>query len=194
MNNQILIAISNTATILMGLILIGLFIHFLQFLLVKLFVNAFGSKFSNIFFNKITFIGVMHHELSHALFAFITGAKVVKISLFKPNKENCSLGHVLYATRGMFIFRCIQDFFAAIAPVVCGCISIFCMIYFIPFNAVWQYIVFGFIILCIFIHIDLSTADLKAMLKGIPILIVILFCIFYFTKFNFIEYIISLFR
>lgn len=194
MNNQIIIAISNTAAIMMSIIIIGLFIYFLQYIIAKLFTSIFGATFTNIFLNKITFIGVVHHELSHAIFAFLTGAQVVKVSLFKYNEENGSLGEVIYYSRGIFIMRWIQDFFSSIAPVVCGVASIFCMIYFIPYNAIWQYILFGFIIFSIFIHMDMSIQDIKVSLKGLPIFIIIIFCIFYFTKFNLIGYVVDWFK
>lgn len=194
MNNQIIIAISNTAAIMMSIIIIGLFIYFLQYIIAKLFTSVFGATFTNIFLNKITFIGVVHHELSHAIFAFLTGAQVVKVSLFKYNEENGSLGEVIYYSRGIFIMRWIQDFFSSIAPVVCGAASIFCMIYFIPYNAIWQYILFGFIIFSIFIHMDMSIQDIKVSLKGLPIFIIIIFCIFYFTKFNLIGYVVDWFK
>lgn len=37
MNNQIIIAISNTTAIMMSIIIIGLFIYFLQYIIAKLF-------------------------------------------------------------------------------------------------------------------------------------------------------------
>ena len=185
MDNPILIAIYNTAIVMFLILAVGLLIGGLKLLLTKLLVNVFGANFADFFLNKFTFIGVVHHELSHALFAILTGAKVVEIHLFKIEED--SLGKMVYISRGIFLTRCIQDFLTAIAPTVCGGISIFCMIYFIPFNAVWQYIVFGFLILCIFIHMEMSIQDIKVGAKGIPILLIIIFCVFYFTKVDLIS-------
>jgi len=194
MNNQVIIAISNTAAVILAIICIGLFIHFIQFLINLLFSKLIGQDATYIFLNKITFIGVIHHELSHALLAFITGAKVVKVKLFKYDEENGSLGQVVFYPRGPFLLRCIQDLFSSIAPTLCGGISIFCLVHFITYNAIWKYIIFGILIFCIFIHMDMSTQDLKIAAKGIPILIITLFAIFYFTNFSLINYAIEYFK
>ena len=146
MSNQIITAISNTAAVILVIIYFGLFIHFIQFLINLLFSKMIGPDATYIFLNKITFIGVIHHELSHALLAFITGAKIVQVKLFKYDEEDGSLGQVVFYPRGPLLLRCIQDLFSSIAPTLCGGVSIFCLIYFITYDAIWKYIVFGILI------------------------------------------------
>ena len=65
-----------------------------------------GDSFTYFIFNRLTFIGVFHHELSHALLATVTGAKVTKIVFFHPDGDR--LGYVEYVTRGNIIMRSIQ--------------------------------------------------------------------------------------
>ena len=55
-----------------------------------------GDSFTYFIFNRLTFIGVFHHELSHALLATVTGAKVTKIVFFHPDGDR--LGYVTYST------------------------------------------------------------------------------------------------
>ena len=79
------------------------------------------------FSNYVLFFGVVVHELSHALFALITGAKITKIVLFKP--DNGSLGHVEFQTRGDAFSRALQLSVSACAPVVVGSILLTALIF-----------------------------------------------------------------
>ena len=79
-------ALINTVFIIFCILVVGLFMELFQSLLTKIFTRVFGSKFAYTFLNRITFIGVMHHELSHALFTLLTGARIEKMNLFKPNE------------------------------------------------------------------------------------------------------------
>lgn len=61
------------------------------------------------FDTRLTYIGVIHHELSHAFLAILTGAKVLKISLAKKGTvHNGQLGSVTFAPRGPKVIRNIQ--------------------------------------------------------------------------------------
>lgn len=124
MNNQTTNAIINTVFVLVGIILFGLFIEGIQKIIAKIISRLFGTKFADIFLNKITFIGVIHHELSHALFALLTGAKITSIHLFRPDEKTGTLGSVSYATRGPLILRSFQSTLASMAPIICGTISV----------------------------------------------------------------------
>ena len=67
-----------------------------------------GARFAVAYNCNITFLGVIHHELSHAVLALLTGAAIHKICLYrfpwtrKKKKdemdENC-LGYVSYSCR-----------------------------------------------------------------------------------------------
>ena len=189
MKNRELIAIINSNCIILIVICIGLFIDFIQKILTTLLSSIFNSKFTNIFMNRITFIGVIHHELSHTLFALITGAKITNIHLFKPDKKDNSLGSVEYSTRGPFMLRGIQRFLSAIAPIICGFISCILICKFLLSDNIWLNIIIGFVLLCIILHMDLSWADIKSAILGLPACLIILFIIFYTTQFNILLYI-----
>lgn len=181
-------ALTNTGVVLLSVVLIGLLINLLQQSIGQALANGFGADFANKFMNRLTFIGVVHHELSHALFAFLTGAKIIKMNLFKPDEKTDSLGSVTYAARGPIILRAIQLTFASIAPVICGFISCFLIYKYLLFGAVWRWILFGFIMLCIIIHMNLSPQDIKVALMGSPVVIIIMISIFYVTQFDLIGY------
>lgn len=183
MSDQFLYAILNTVLSVIGIICIGLFIEFIQSLIARLLSRLYGVNFANLFLNRLTFIGVMHHELAHALLAFITGAKITEIHLFKP-KEDGSLGSVSYAPRGPLVLRCLQITLSSMAPTLLGFVSIFLVFYFGPFQNIFVNILIGFLLLCIILHMNMSTQDIKVLLKGLWMCMIIAFVVFYYSKFN----------
>ena len=188
---RLLDATLSSVVIIFAMIFIGLFVSLIQKIVVLLIAKLTTPRFTDIFMNKLTFIGVVHHEMSHLLFAILTGAKILSVHLFKPDEETDSLGSVSYAIRGPFLLRGLQAFLASIAPVICGSVSLFCMFYFVSFDIIWKYILFGFLGFCIFIHMDLSTADLKVAAKGLISIFIILMIANYATQFNAIDFIMD---
>ena len=162
----------NSIIIIVAIVLIGLIMMLIQRLIIKIFASFSSPEFANLFINRLTFIGVVHHELSHALFAILTGAKITSIHLFKPKDD--TLGSVGYCTRGPFLLRGLQAIFASIAPVICGSISCFLIFKYLLFVTIWKTIIFGFVFICIFIHMDLSPQDIKSAITGLPAIIIIL--------------------
>lgn len=65
---------------------------------------AFGRKAAINYDTRWTAVGVIFHELSHLLFAFLTGAKIEGFRLyrFKRSEDDDVLGYVNYAPRGFF--------------------------------------------------------------------------------------------
>lgn len=150
--------------------------------------KLFGPKFTNILCNYITFPGTVHHELSHALLTFLTGAKIDSISLFKPNGD--SLGSVEYHNRGSFVLRAIQNSMSAIAPVLCGAATSSVIIYAmlnckLPILAI---IVLVYILISIILHMRMSRADIKIMWKGIPVIFLLALIVVWLTKFDILRY------
>lgn len=125
------------------LVLNNFSVYFLGIILVEWMVSylvnrglnkRFGTKLASLYNCEITFIGVIHHELSHAILALFTGAHVQKICLYripwtrKKKKEemdeNC-LGYVTYSCRGIFPLPQIQNLLTGIAPIALGTVSTF---------------------------------------------------------------------
>lgn len=174
-------SLTNSIIIVIAMVIVGLIITLIQTGIIKLF-TSFNPKFANVFINRITFIGVIHHELSHALFAILTGAKLTSVHLFKPKDD--TLGSVGYCTRGPFLLRGLQAMFASIAPVICGFISCFLIFKYLLFITLWKTIVFGFIFICIFIHMDLSPQDIKSAAAGLPAIIIIITAFLFAFQFD----------
>ncbi len=174
-----------TAVILTALLpILGLVAEYFNRLLKFLIKKLLGAKFTNIFCNYITFPGTVHHELSHALLAFVTGAKIEKISLFKPDGD--SLGFVEYRNRGSFVISAIQDSMSAIAPILCGAATS-CAIIYALFNCslpIPVVIILVYLLVSIILHMRMSPADIKVMWKGIPVIFLIALLVVWLTKFD----------
>lgn len=145
-----------------------------------------GDSFTYFIFNRLTFIGVFHHELSHALLATVTGAKVTKIVFFHPDGDR--LGYVEYVTRGNIIMRSIQQALASIAPVFCGALTSAGIYYYLTVYgaalAVLQTVLLWYVFISIILHMTMSRQDFKGLYRGIPVVYLIVFAIVYICKFT----------
>ena len=184
-------ALVNTVQILLVIPILGMTLGYLEKVIGNFIAKHMGVKSALFIMNKLTFIGVVHHELSHALFAFISGAKIREINLFKP--QGNSLGSVQIVPRGNKILKSIQLTLTAIAPVITGLISMCTIAYFVSINIeimlVWQIILIAYLFISIFFHSTMSTADLKCAIKGLPICACILLVIVAITDFSLIKFI-----
>lgn len=155
-------------------------------LLYSITASFLGNEFTYFIFNRLTFIGVFHHELSHALLATITGAKVTKIVFFHPDGDR--LGYVQYVTRGNIIARSVQQTMASIAPVFCGALTSAGIYYYLSAGSstfeVWQLVLLWYTLISVILHMTMSGQDFKVMWRGIPVVYMIVFVLVYVTKFN----------
>ena len=141
--------------------------------------------------NTLTFPGVCYHELSHALFALITGAKVKKIVLY--HKEGNHLGYVEMVPRGPLPLKWMQMSFSACAPVITGLIGECTILWaFIMLELpIWAAVLLGFFFFCLLIHMEMSGADIKGYLKGIPFFFLLFFllamAVFQYTAGSIVE-------
>ena len=128
--------------------------------------------------NYLFFPGVMLHELSHALFAVLTGAKVTEVALFKRSGE--SLGHVNFVNRGNMVIRALQNIFISAAPMFGGTAVILLCRYILMNVAdlpVWGKVITIYIGVAMFFHMTMSKQDIKVYVKGIPLFMGILFVV-----------------
>ena len=141
----------------------------------RVLARLVGHRFECFFSNYALFVGVIIHELSHAFFALITGAKVVEVALFKP--ENGSLGHVVYQSRGNTFARALQSSFSSCAPVVVGLVLCGLMItkVFPILTVSWQWILAIYLFISIAFHMNMSKVDIKVYFSGLlPLLVIML--------------------
>lgn len=152
------------------------------------FLRNFAAKHNPLGANLIiyiTFVGVMHHELSHALLAFLSGAKVTEIKLFRIHHKDGALGYVAYAPRGNFILQSIQKVATSIAPIICGFISsnlLWLYVRPVAMENIWSICLFYYVLVSIILHMSLSKQDIKVMKGGLLVVIALMIILFYFIE------------
>jgi len=176
---RIAYAVMYTTILLLGACLFGMIINSATSTIAKVLSKAFGYKTAMFIMNYATFIGVVHHELSHALFAFLTGAKVLEIHPFRVN--NGSLGQVVYASRGNMLMQSIQNTLASIAPMITGLVSEYALINLLLTHdiGIIARILIYYTMVSIVCHMRLSKRDLIAMRSGLPIFLILIFILIY---------------
>ena len=182
------IALVNTIIIITSVLLSGFALDVVISKITMFLYKYFGRFITILIMNYLTFIGVIHHELSHALFAFLTGADVIKVDLFKVT--NSTLGQVMYRTRGNIFIRSIQDTLSAIAPMVTGVFSEYTLYSLLTKHQLNNgcKLIILYVMVSILCHMRLSAQDIKIMLRGLPIFGLLVFLIMYITKFNILTY------
>lgn len=172
-------ALLYTIIALVILILFGYTVDVISYKIGNIIAKTLGNKISYLIMNRLTFIGVIHHELSHALLLFLTGAKIIKVNLFKP--QGNTLGNVKFIPRGNKLLQSVQLSLSAIAPVILGMASVY-SIYLLLKTYTFDRHITGliyYIQFSILVHSSMSMQDIKNALKGSVVCILITFCIIY---------------
>ncbi len=148
------------------LLLLGIAINIVNYILRSIFATFLGGDITFIFANYLTWPGTVHHELSHALFAFLTGAKVHHISVLP---HGLSLGHVNFSVRGGPFLQAVQRTLTSIAPILCGVTTEILLWYYVfPHCSVWwHFALLGYLMISIILHMTLSIQDLLILWQGL---------------------------
>ncbi len=179
-------ALSNTLLIPVLIVILGFGVHLITQCLLSILGFFIGSEAAYLFGNYLTYPGVVHHELAHALFAWLLGAHIQRINL-KPQGQ--TLGSVNFMPRGGRIRQALQMTLSSIAPVMLGLVSL-CLIKHFCFDAEtaqWVHILAVYLAVSIFFHMDLSGQDIRVALAGLPVCLLILFVVFAFWRINLIH-------
>ena len=159
------------------LVLVGTVLFPIAILLLGVFMELIAQAITTVisFFTGViiafgirtyaTYIGTVIHELSHAAVAFLTGAKVKKITLIP---HGATLGSVEYVPRGNKFFQGLQMSLSAIAPTVVGTVLLYLMFTQVHplLTEAWHYVLFYYLALSILFHMDLSLTDLRNFFQG----------------------------
>lgn len=111
-----------------GIFLIGLLLYFLARFTRTTFAKSFGAR-SEIYFTA--WIGTPVHELGHAVFCVLFGHRIRKITWFKPNAKDGSLGSVEHSYNSRNIYHNIGNFFIGAGPLFFGSLVIMLLIRFL---------------------------------------------------------------
>lgn len=161
----------------LAVFLAGLFFRLLQWGFVFLLALVVGNRAAAAVINALTFPGTVHHELSHALAAVLTGARVTAIRLLPSGKE---LGSVSMIPPRGALLGSLSRTLSALAPVYFGLLSLYLLYrhgYPLCTTAVSQ-VLFWYLFASILLHMDLSGADIRTAAKGAPVCLALLFLLF----------------
>ena len=180
----ILVSFTLTFIITGSVIIIGYLMNQFEQWQMKLLSKVFGQRFANFICNKLTFIGTIIHECSHALFVVLTGAKLLRIkciTLFNKTE----LGYVEFKTRGRKPMQMIQLSLVSCAPVVMGLIlnSIFITLLLTNTYSLWITVIGWYLVVSIFDHMSMSMVDITNYCKGLLFIAPCLFTIFMFLQY-----------
>ena len=173
-----------TVAFYVSLVVLGFVINCFEKGLLYVLRKIVGNKAALFICNRLTFVGTVLHECSHALFVVLTGGKLLHISFYDVFRGN-QLGHVDFVTRGGRITRSFQLVFTSCAPVlVLGTLS--CLLIFKVWSLAtiwWQHVILGYIIVSCVCHMSMSAADIRNYVKGLflvyPVSCAVCFIVFW---------------
>lgn len=110
-----------TAAQLLILVGPGLFlaflIHRLSLSLQKQSVRLFGKTAYLVLFG---WLGIMIHELGHALFSVLSSHRIVAIKLFELDPEDGTYGYVRHEYNSQDVYQVVGNFFIGVGPILLG--------------------------------------------------------------------------
>jgi hypothetical protein len=167
-----------TIVVLLAPVVAGLFLFGLERLQVAL-IGSFNRDLAYFFVNFVTFPGTFVHEMSHLIFAVITGAEVNEVCMFE--NDGGRLGHISYRTRGPWFMEAVQHSLTAVAPTVVGFALGYVLLKYIFAGAhsVWAYIGLWYLVISLIDHSTMSDSDLEHYFQGVWIFILPVFLVFF---------------
>ena len=182
---HILTSFTYTTLLVFVVVLIGRLIDCFEIGQMRLLSRWVGMKFASFMCNRLTFPGIVIHELSHALFIWAAGGKIEKIRLFAFGGDG-RLGYVEFRPKGSKLQRSCQMSFGSCAPVLTG-IPLQMLFMYLIFNVVmplWAYILLWYMSISVLFHMSMSAEDMKNYFKGMrvifPIMMVFVLARIYF--------------
>ncbi|MFM6930555.1 MAG: hypothetical protein ACKOX6_18980 [Bdellovibrio sp.] len=164
-----------------GVFVAGFILHHLSAWLRRSMADGMGLQAFNLFFAP----GIMIHEISHALAAFIFLHEIVEVKLFDWKAKDGSHGHVISRPRSLpVIFKIwikMGELFIGIAPLVVGPAICLALFYFLVpggksfaqqprlanFPSLsWPAALWFYFTVAVLSQMELSDADLKGAWKG----------------------------
>jgi len=121
----VVLSLGYTVQLLLGitlpLIATGVPLHYLRHLINALVYRAFGWQGIVLF----SAVGTPIHEISHAIPLLITGHRLEKIDLFKPDPRTGQLGSIRFQTRPENLIQQIGTLLSTVAPPIGGAMALY---------------------------------------------------------------------
>ncbi len=123
-----LVTLNQMAGYFAGIFIFGLALYLLARFTRNMFAKSFGDR-SEIFLTA--WIGTPVHELGHAFFCLVFRHKITKISLFRPNSKDGTLGYVEHGYDRTNIYHLVGHFFIGAGPIFFGSAVILGLLYYL---------------------------------------------------------------
>lgn len=182
---DVVVSFAVTLLLTMSVVVIGLVMNRIEQLQMRLIAGKGGARLANFACNYLTFPGTVIHELSHAMLAMMSGAKVVDIKCFEIFSHG-RLGHVDFILRGPAWKQRLQMALTSCAPVVIGLmleVSLLRTVICYPLEK-WMQISIWYLVISIADHMSMSNVDLRNYFRGLvfvfPMTMVLILAIKYF--------------
>lgn len=169
----------------MAVVILGRFIDYLELAQMKLISKWVGFKWASFVCNRLTFPGIVLHELSHAFFIWVTGGEVTKVRLLAFGNDG-KLGYVNFCTRGTKLQISCQMAFGSCAPVLVGMLAeyLLLLVIFTWELPLYSHIILWYMVISIFDHMSMSSVDMKNYLRGMlivyPVMVTVVMAKLYF--------------
>ena len=121
LRDLLLATFGQMVSLLAGVFVIGLLLHFSSHLTFKSLENAFGRKGVYL----VAWLGTPIHELGHAFFCFLFLHRIEEIRLFSPDPVTGTLGYVNHTWNRRNPWAVLGNFFIGIGPVILGSAVLF---------------------------------------------------------------------
>lgn len=159
--------------IVVGLVLLVIGVEFIRSLIIYILSAVVGLSLAALIINKITFFGTIVHELSHALMAVLTGAKVKGINLFYLIPRSDALGTTYVVFSKNALLQSIQRVFVAIAPIIGG-ITVIYLLNTLPLDKKWMLYLIRYLQISVLLHLSISKTDMRVGVSGLPIVFILI--------------------
>ena len=171
-----------------SVLIIGFLINKLEQVQLKILTDTTGHKIAYFICNRLTFVGTIIHELSHALFVVLTGAMLTKVRLLEVSSDG-TLGRVEFRLCGPKWKQCCQMSIVSCAPVFVGLLLEYVLIRMVFMHKLGFGIelLLWYFIISILDHMSMSNVDIKNYLKGMVVVypmitIFVLFVQYFFVR------------
>ncbi len=164
-----------TVAAVFSIIIVGFIMNGIEKLQLKLLSKIFNTRVALFVCNYLTIAGTIIHECAHALFAILSGAKVVDISFL--DKEEDYLGHVSYITSDIILLGAIQHTLIACAPVIVGLVAEYFLLKAIFYGhySIWIDILLWYLVVSIVDHMSMSDIDRGHYFQGMWVVAPLIF-------------------
>ena len=126
-------------------------------------VGAFAGGWTH----RLTFFGVIHHELSHLLLAFVLGAKITGVCLFRWSPaQDGSIGQIRYVPRGTKLMQAMQVALSSAGPLLLGTLDLYLAVRYLHPLVTWPWrALLLYLEISVVLHMSLSRQDIKNILS-----------------------------